>query len=151
MPTPTGSRAVWGTSTLDRLLRNEAYIGRTYFNRTETVPDGRPGHRSRQVPRPRADWIAIPCPAIITDQLDPAQRQDLLRLLIEDVQVTGWHIQIRLRIPLDDPPDGGQPDHPGPPSPASPDTTTTPVSTEDRLRSLHAIQVGKLPASHLRP
>ena len=53
VPTPTGSRAVWGTSTLDRLLRNEAYIGRVYFNRTETVPDPRPGRRSRQVPRPR--------------------------------------------------------------------------------------------------
>ena len=68
VPTPTGSRAVWGTSTLDRILRNEAYIGRTYFNRTETVPDRRPGHHSRQVPRPRADWIAIPCPAVIADQ-----------------------------------------------------------------------------------
>ena len=68
VPTPTASRAVWGTSTLDRLLRNEAYIGRTYFNRTEAVPDRRPGHRSRQVPRPRADWIAISCPAIIADE-----------------------------------------------------------------------------------
>ena len=67
VPTPTGSRAVWGTSTLDRILRNEAYIGRTYFNRTETVPDLRPGHHSRQVPRPRADWIAIPCPSLIAD------------------------------------------------------------------------------------
>jgi site-specific DNA recombinase len=67
VPTPTGSRAVWGTSTLDRILRNEAYIGRTYFNRTETVPDLRPGHHSRQVPRPRADWIAIPCPSVIAD------------------------------------------------------------------------------------
>ena len=68
VPTPTGSRSVWGTSTLGRILRNEAYIGRVYFNRTETVPDRRPGHRSRQVPRPRAEWIAIRCPAIITDQ-----------------------------------------------------------------------------------
>ena len=68
VPTPTGSRTVWGTSTLDRLLRNEAYIGRTYFNRTEAVPDRRPGHHSRQVPRPRADWIAIGCPAIIADE-----------------------------------------------------------------------------------
>ena len=68
MPTPTGSRAVWGTSALDRILRNEAYIGRTYFNRTEAVPDRRPGHHSRQVPRPRADWIAISCPVIIADE-----------------------------------------------------------------------------------
>jgi site-specific DNA recombinase len=352
VPTPTGSRSVWGTSTLDRLLRNEAYIGRTYFNRTEAVPDRRPGHHSRQVPRPRTEWIAISCPAIIADetfeaagkastdntkwsprraepgawllrglvkcgpcgvgtschkmrgrngtwhryyychnhdplraggqdrrcperniradaldefvfgqvraalldpglllageqaiavhapvpddqllatelarldrkleaargehrrlidlyqaglvdmpelqrrataitarqrelehkhtslaaeradlargnrlrhgvegfaarvaavidQLDPTQRQDLLRLLIEDVQVTGWHIQIRLRIPLNDPPNSGHPDHPrSPPSPASPDGTTTPVSTEDRLRSLHGHQRPQLP------
>ena len=27
-PPPAGSRAVWGTSTINRLLRNEAYIGR---------------------------------------------------------------------------------------------------------------------------
>ena len=66
VPTPTGSRAVWGTSTVNRLLRSEAYIGRVYFNRTEAVPDRRPGHRSRQVPR--TDWIAIPCPPLITDE-----------------------------------------------------------------------------------
>jgi site-specific DNA recombinase len=67
VPTPTGSRSVWGTSTLGRILGNEAYIGRTYFNRTEAVPDRRPGHHSRQVPRPRSEWIAIGCPAIVAD------------------------------------------------------------------------------------
>ena len=57
--------------------------------------------------------------AAVIDQLDPAQQQKLLRLLIEDVQVTGWHVQIRLRIPLDDPPQGAQPHDPEPPpSPA---------------------------------
>src|SRR5215470_1710851 len=68
IPTPTGSRAVWHTSSLNRIVRSEAYIGRTYFNRTEAVPARRPGHHSRQVPRPRADWIAIGCPAIIADE-----------------------------------------------------------------------------------
>jgi site-specific DNA recombinase len=68
VPTPTGSRAVWGTSTLSRILANEACIGRVYFNRTETIPDPRPGRRTRQVPRPRSEWIAISCPAIITDE-----------------------------------------------------------------------------------
>ncbi|MGN6173690.1 MAG: recombinase family protein, partial [Streptosporangiaceae bacterium] len=67
VPTPTGSRAVWGTSTINRLLRNEAYIGRVYYNRTEIVPDRRPGRRSRQVPRPRDQWITIGCPAIIAE------------------------------------------------------------------------------------
>ena len=357
VPTPTGSRAVQGTSTLARILRNEAYIGRTYFNRTEAVPDRRPGHHSRQVPRPRTEWIAISCPAIIADetfeaaskvstdntkwsprraepgawllrglvkcgpcgvgtschkmrgrngtwhryyychnhdplraggqdrrcperniradaldefvfaqvraalldpglllageqaiavhapapddqllatelarlhrkldaargehrrlidlyqaglidmpelqrraaaitarqrelehkraslaaeradlargnrlrhgvagfaarvrtvidQLDPAQRQNLLRLLIEDVQVTGWHIQIRLRIPLDDPPHGGQPHGPEPPpTPATPHRATMPVSTEDRLRSLHGCEGVQLPEGEKR-
>src|SRR6516162_6555604 len=68
VPTPTGSRAVWGTSTLDRILRSEAYIGRVYYNRTETVPGRRPGQHPRQVPRPRGEWIAIPCPPLISEE-----------------------------------------------------------------------------------
>ncbi len=68
VPTPTGSRAVWHTSTLNRVLRSEAYIGRVYYNRTETVPDNRPGRRTRQVPRPPSEWIAIPCPPLISEE-----------------------------------------------------------------------------------
>src|SRR5207302_5826808 len=64
----------------------------------------------------------------VIDQLNPAQRQELLRLLIEDVQVTGWHVTIRLRIPPDDPPDN---DHPHrrtpPPRPAPASSATAPV------------------------
>ena len=29
---PTGQRPIWGTSTISRILHNEAYIGRVYFN-----------------------------------------------------------------------------------------------------------------------
>jgi site-specific DNA recombinase len=65
VPPPTGRRGIWGTSTLGRLLHNEAYIGRVYFNRTEAVPDPRPGQRTRQVPRPREEWIPITVPAIV--------------------------------------------------------------------------------------
>ena len=67
-PSPTG-KPTWGTSTICRLLRNEAYIGRVYYNRTESVPDRRPTHRNRQVPRDRDDWIPIDCPRIISDEL----------------------------------------------------------------------------------
>ena len=67
VPTPAGNRAVWGTSTINRLLRNEAYICLVYYNRTETVPDRLPFRRSRQVPRPRDQCIAIGCPAIIAE------------------------------------------------------------------------------------
>ena len=65
---PTGRRGICGTSTLSRLLRNEAYVGRVYINRTEAVPDPRPRWRSRQVPRPHEDWITIAVPADLDDQ-----------------------------------------------------------------------------------
>jgi Recombinase/Recombinase zinc beta ribbon domain len=74
VPSPTG-KATWGTSTLCRLLGNEAYVGRVYFNRAETIADPRPARRTRQVPRPREDWIPISCPRIITDeQFEAASR-----------------------------------------------------------------------------
>jgi len=64
---PTG-RPTWGHSTVSRLLRNEAYIGRVYFNRTETKTVSGPAKRPRQVARPREEWIPIDCPALITDE-----------------------------------------------------------------------------------
>jgi hypothetical protein len=57
------------------------------------------------------------------------------------VRVTGWHVEIRLRIPLDDgSPDGGpgQPDRPKSPAPTGGSrrqrTTAKPVSSGVRLR-----------------
>jgi len=38
------------------------------------------------------------------DDLNFTDRQKLLRLIIEKVRVTGWDVDIRLRIPLDEPP-----------------------------------------------
>jgi site-specific DNA recombinase len=67
VPPPTGQRPIWGTSTISRLLHNEAYIGRIYFNRTEAVPDHRPGRRSKQIPRPRDEWIPIAIPSIVEE------------------------------------------------------------------------------------
>jgi site-specific DNA recombinase len=88
----------------------------------------------------------------VIDQLDPTQQQKLLRLLIEEVQVTGWHVQIQLRIPLDNPPGGDQTHHQtSPPGPAPANNNPSPVSTEDRLRSLHSPQRRLLPAHRPRP
>jgi site-specific DNA recombinase len=67
--TPTGKRAVWGTSTIGRLLRNEAYIGRVYYNRTESVPSARPGKGVRQVPRAKDDWVAIQVPPVVSNDI----------------------------------------------------------------------------------
>ncbi len=83
----------------------------------------------------------------VIDELDHTQRQTLLRLLIEDVQVTGWHVTIRLRIPLDDPPGNDHRSSRTPrPSPAPSGSDTPPVSTEDRLRSLYRHERTQLPA-----
>jgi site-specific DNA recombinase len=74
VPSPRGN-PVWGTSTIGRLLRNEAYIGRVFWNKTEAVPDTRPGRKNRQVPRPREDWIQISVPSIIADDVFESAQQ----------------------------------------------------------------------------
>ena len=68
VPSPTG-KPIWGTSTITRLLRNEAYIGTVYYNRREHYDgNGRRGARNRKTrsrERPREEWIPIPVPAIV--------------------------------------------------------------------------------------
>jgi site-specific DNA recombinase len=64
IPSPTG-KPQWGTSTIDRLLRNEAYIGTVYYNRHERIDGETRGRKTRHRERPREEWIAIPVPAII--------------------------------------------------------------------------------------
>ena len=66
----------------------------------------------------------------VIDTLDNTQKQQLLRLLIEDVRVTGWHVQIRLRIALDPPLT-----HPTSPT-STPPPHPRPLSSQDGLRSL---------------
>ena len=72
------------------------------------------------------------------ESLDFAQRQKLLRLVIEEVRVTGWDVEIRLRIPLDE----GPPEPPAPPGPGDHDGPRPTVSSDDRLRSLGVELVG---------
>ena len=57
---------VWRFSTICRLLRNEAYVGRLYWNRTHTRYDAALG-RNRLTIRPREEWVEIPVPAIIDE------------------------------------------------------------------------------------
>jgi len=71
---PSG-KEIWGFSTICRLLRNEAYVGRAYYNRNASVVDRRAGKSTRQIRRPREQWIGIPVPAIVSDELfEAAQR-----------------------------------------------------------------------------
>ena len=71
--TATG-RQRWGTSTVTRMLHNEAYIGTMYFNQHESVPrDPTTGRRGRSTTRvrlrPKAEWIPLPVPPIIDADL----------------------------------------------------------------------------------
>jgi hypothetical protein len=58
------------------------------------------------------------------DHLDAVQKEQLLRLLIEEVRVTKWHVEIRLRIALDQPP----PDFPSAGPTARPAQSGTAIS-----------------------
>ena len=108
--------------------------------RTELARDNQLRHRVH-------DFAARIHAAI--DTLDDTQKQQLLRLLIDDVRVTGWHVQIRLRIALDPPPpDPTSPTHPkGKPSPPHP----RPVSSQNGLRSVGGPQGRLLPHQRPRP
>jgi site-specific DNA recombinase len=64
IPSPTG-KPQWGTSAIDRVLRNEAYVGTVYYNRHERIEGATRGRKTRLRERPREEWIAIPVPAII--------------------------------------------------------------------------------------
>ncbi len=62
IPSPTG-KPTWGTSTITRLLNNEAYIGTVYYNRRESLegngPRGARNRKTRHRERPREEWIPI--------------------------------------------------------------------------------------------
>ena len=64
------------------------------------------------------------------DHLDFEQRQKLLRLVVEQVLVRGWRVDIKLRIPLDKPP-------------IAPDPTP---SSKDGLRSVNIDERRQLPS-----
>ena len=80
--------------------------------------------------RRRIDDFAARVTATI-DELDFHQRQRLVRLLIDHVDVHGWHVDIHLRIPLDQPNPGTDAE---PTKPRS--RRSKRLSSEDRLRRL---------------
>jgi site-specific DNA recombinase len=71
VPTPKGRVPQWATSTLDRLLRQEAYAGTLYYNRrvelptAARVPRGAQGHRPLRHDRPQEEWVGVVVPAIV--------------------------------------------------------------------------------------
>ena len=68
IPTPGGA-GQWSWSTVDRILREEAYIGTYYYNRKHCVAvddgQGKKRQRYRCTQRPKEQWIAISVPPIL--------------------------------------------------------------------------------------
>jgi site-specific DNA recombinase len=70
-------RGVWNTSTLSNLLRNKTYIGEGHFGATYAIapinPIKKDGYRkikkTSRRSKPEEEWIKIPTPKIINDDL----------------------------------------------------------------------------------
>lgn len=68
IPTPTGS-GLWGTSTVQHMLKRSHYTGKYYAS---TQYHKKTGPKSyKKIPRPREDWIEMTCPQIIDADLHP--------------------------------------------------------------------------------
>jgi len=69
------SKNMWCISTVRNVLRNEAYVGRVYYNKTEyvqAIPGVRCAHYKQ---RPREEWIPIAVPSILSENIfEAAQR-----------------------------------------------------------------------------
>ncbi len=77
IPPRKAKRETWTNGPLSRMLRNEAYVGTTYYNKNYAVAPTKPQNKekykkvklsSRRL-RPKEEWIAIPVPRIIDDDL----------------------------------------------------------------------------------
>ncbi len=65
----------WNANHLRCMLTNVTYTGTRYFNRTTAVRDAS-GKRALRVPRDRKEWIAVPVPTIVSQELfDRAQER----------------------------------------------------------------------------
>jgi len=86
IPTPSG-KGYWLESTVDNILRNSAYYGKTYaFTQTYGEPKYRmkPGakrKKSGRILKPKEEWLEIPnaTPAIINEELFEAAQKQLQR------------------------------------------------------------------------
>jgi site-specific DNA recombinase len=75
LPTPTG-KPRWNVATVRGILKNPAYVGTAYTNRTCVAPAKKRksalqpvGRGESWTPRPEEEWIGISVPAIVTQEV----------------------------------------------------------------------------------
>jgi site-specific DNA recombinase len=76
IPSPAGRR-VWPRATVAKILRGQAYVGLGTFNRLERLR-GEDGRRRRRV-RPESDWVAVPLPRVVPDEVFRLAQEQLRR------------------------------------------------------------------------
>lgn len=65
----------WGRSSISRILKNTSYFGLHYFNRAERIESDNKNTRyarnrkTKTRPRDESEWIPVPIPAIISEEL----------------------------------------------------------------------------------
>lgn len=78
MKPPKGLREQWSSSTLDRLVRDTTYMGKHYYNKSESVETKKPQNPDKEyrkvvkgsrVQRPKEEWLAIDVPIIVEPSL----------------------------------------------------------------------------------
>jgi site-specific DNA recombinase len=69
---------VWADAVVRQILNSETYIGRWHYNKTKVVPVAGT-NRTKQVPRPREEWLCVPVPPIVTDDRFEAARDKAKR------------------------------------------------------------------------
>ena len=74
IPCPTGSET-WKIPTISQMLRNPTYKGKAFYNRHQAVPPTSGRKSTRNKLRPPEEWVEIPVPAIVSEELfEAAQR-----------------------------------------------------------------------------
>jgi site-specific DNA recombinase len=75
VPTPRG-KPRWNVASVRGILRNPAYAGRALTNRTQVAPSRQrksamlpAGPGQSHAPRPEEDWITVPVPAIVSEDI----------------------------------------------------------------------------------
>jgi site-specific DNA recombinase len=89
IPTRTG-KTRWERSTVWGLLRNPAYQGKACYGKTEQRPrqritrplrqrNGLPTRNSANHERPRSEWIEVPVPALVSEQIFALAQEQLAK------------------------------------------------------------------------
>lgn len=102
LPTPTGQPR-WNVASVRNILKNPAYTGTAYANRSRPVPARQRksallpvGRGQGQRPTPKESWIPIPVPAIISPEMfDQAQSRLALNQQLARRHNTGYDYLLR--------------------------------------------------------